>query len=46
VLAIIVDGQVVIAPKILELIHNGNAMITGSFSKEEAKEIIRKIVGD
>lgn len=45
-LAIIVDGQVVIAPKILEPIHNGEAMLTGSFSKEEAKEIIRKIVGD
>jgi len=45
-LAIVVDGQVLMAPKILEPIPDGMAQITGSFSEEEVKEIIRKIYGE
>jgi len=45
-LAIVVDGQVLMAPLIQEEVHDGSAMIRGSFSKEEVGEIIRKIYGE
>lgn len=45
-LAIVVDGQVLMAPKILEKIEDGTVLITGRFSKEEIEEIIRKIYGE
>jgi len=45
-LAIVVDGQVLSAPQILNEIKDGSAMISGRFSKEEVEEIIRKIYGE
>ncbi len=45
-LAIVVDGQVLMAPQILEPIHDGMAQINGSFSEEEVEEIIQKIYGE
>ena len=44
-LAIVVDGQVLMAPLIHEEIKDGSAMISGVFSKEEVEDIIRKIYG-
>jgi len=42
-LAIIVDGQVREAPRIASEISGGKAVITGSFSKQEAKDLAKKL---
>jgi len=42
-LAIIVEGRLLSAPRILEEISGGKAMISGRFSKEEATELAIRI---
>jgi preprotein translocase subunit SecD len=42
-LAIIIGGQVYCAPVIRSEISGGKAQISGSFSKEEAKELVKKL---
>lgn len=42
-LAIILDGQLVEAPRIQSEIVNGQVQITGSFSKDEANALVAKI---
>ncbi len=43
VLAIILDGQVLSAPVIREAITNGKAQITGTFSADVAKTLVRNL---
>lgn len=43
VLAIILDGTVISAPVIIDEIKDGKAQITGSFTPEEAKELVRNL---
>jgi preprotein translocase subunit SecD len=43
VLAIILDGQVLSAPVIRDAITNGKAQITGSFSADQAKTLVRNL---
>ncbi|MDP6119603.1 MAG: protein translocase subunit SecD [Candidatus Pacebacteria bacterium] len=42
-LAIILDGEVISAPNINTEISGGNAVITGQFTPEEAKELVRDL---
>jgi SecD/SecF fusion protein len=42
-LAIVIDGQLYCAPKIMTEIPGGTAEITGGFSQQEAKELAAKI---
>lgn len=42
-LAIFLDGKVVSAPRINEPISGGTAVITGQFTPEEAKELVRNL---
>ena len=42
-LAIVIGGQVYCAPKIIDEISGGKAQINGSFTKEEAKELVKKL---
>lgn len=42
-LAIIIDGQLYSAPTILSEIPGGTAMISGSFSEQEARELADRI---
>lgn len=42
-LAIFLDGTVVSAPRINEKIGDGTAIISGSFSADEAKELVRNL---
>lgn len=42
-LGIFLDGQLISAPVIQEVIPGGEATITGSFSPEEAREIVRNL---
>jgi protein-export membrane protein SecD len=42
-LAIYLDGQIISAPTIQVEITNGEAVITGNFSVDEAKELVRKL---
>ena len=42
-LAIILDGNVLSAPVIQEEISNGEAQITGSFTLDQAKELVRNL---
>jgi preprotein translocase subunit SecD len=44
-LAIIINGKLLSAPIVREKIHGGRAVITGSFSEEEAKRIAAGIAG-
>ena len=44
-LGIIVDGQLISAPTVREKVSGGRAIITGSFSEDEAKRIADGIVG-
>lgn len=43
VLAIILDGQILSAPVIQDEITSGEAQITGSFTPDEAKELVRNL---
>lgn len=43
ILAIILDGAILSAPVIQDEITNGQAQITGQFSPEEAKELVRNL---
>ncbi|MDO8424242.1 MAG: protein translocase subunit SecD [bacterium] len=43
VLAIILDGGILSAPVIQDEIRDGNAQITGTFTPEEAKELVRNL---
>lgn len=43
VLAIVLDGNIISAPVIQEEITNGKAQITGSFTTEEAKALVRNL---
>ena len=43
VLAIVLDGNLLSAPVIQEEITDGNAQITGTFSPEEAKALVRNL---
>ncbi len=43
VLAIILDGQVISAPVIRDAITNGEAQIEGTFSPDQAKELVRNL---
>jgi protein-export membrane protein SecD len=42
-LAIVLDGAVISAPTIQDEITNGRAQITGGFTPEEAKELVRNL---
>lgn len=42
-LAIVIDGRLYEAPKILQPISSGNVAISGGFSVQEAREIVAKI---
>ena len=42
-LAVILDGNILSAPVIQDEIRDGNAQITGSFTPEEAKELVRNL---
>jgi preprotein translocase subunit SecD len=42
-LAIIIDGQLYSAPMIQSEIPGGRAVIVGDFSKDEAKELVKKL---
>jgi protein-export membrane protein SecD len=42
-LAVILDGQVLTAPNIQGEIAGGNAQITGTFSADEAKQLVRNL---
>ena len=44
-LGILIDGQLISAPIVIDKITGGKAIITGSFSKEEAKRIADGIAG-
>jgi preprotein translocase subunit SecD len=44
-LGILVDGQLISAPRVMEKISGGKAVITGNFSEEEAKRIASGITG-
>jgi protein-export membrane protein SecD len=43
ILAIILDGQVLSAPVIQDAITNGRAQITGSFTADQAKNLVRNL---
>lgn len=43
VLAIVLDGAIISAPVIVDEILDGSAQITGSFTPEEAKELVRNL---
>ncbi len=43
ILGIFLDGQLIEAPYIKEEIPNGEAVITGNFSADQAKEIVRNL---
>ena len=43
VLAIFLDGQVISSPVIQEVIMDGKAVISGSFTPEQAKELVRNL---
>lgn len=43
ILAIFLDGQLLSAPVINDEIRNGQAIITGGFTAEEAKELVRNL---
>lgn len=42
-LAIVIDGQLLSAPKVMDEITGGKAMISGAFSEEEANKLVRKV---
>jgi preprotein translocase subunit SecD len=42
-LAVLIDGKLIMAPRIEQEISGGTAMIAGDFTREEAKEIAEKI---
>jgi preprotein translocase subunit SecD len=42
-LAIVIEGKLIMAPRINEEISGGMAMIAGDFTREQAKEIAEKI---
>ncbi len=44
-LAVVVDGNVISAPKVMAEISGGKAVISGSFSEEEAKQLARRLSG-
>ncbi len=44
-LAIVVDGDVVSAPRVMSEISGGRVMISGSFTEEEAKQLAGKLNG-
>ena len=44
-LCILVDGKLIMAPKMLSVIPAGKAALTGSFSLEEANRIVKTILG-
>jgi len=43
ILAIILDGAVISAPVIVDEISNGQAQITGQFTPEEARDLVRNL---
>jgi preprotein translocase subunit SecD len=43
ILAIVLDGGILSAPVIQDEIRDGNAQITGTFTPEEAKELVRNL---
>ncbi len=43
ILAIVLDGQILSAPVIQDVITDGKAQITGSFSPDEAKALVRNL---
>lgn len=42
-IAIFLDNQLISAPIVKEVINNGNAQITGNFTLEEAKTLVRRL---
>jgi len=42
-IAIVLDGEIISAPRVQAEITNGEAVITGNFSTEEAKELVRRL---
>ena len=44
-LGILVDGELISAPRVMEKISGGRAVITGKFSKQEAERIASGITG-
>lgn len=43
-IAIVIDGKIVSAPKLNEPITGGKFHITGNFTKEEMEELAEKLV--
>jgi len=43
IMAIVLDGEVISAPRINEEIPDGNAVISGNFTPEEAKTLVRNL---
>ncbi|MEK7178480.1 MAG: protein translocase subunit SecD [Patescibacteria group bacterium] len=43
ILAIVLDGTIISAPVIIDEIKDGSAQITGQFTPEEAKELVRNL---
>lgn len=43
VLAIVLDGVIISAPVIIDEITNGNAQISGAFTPEEARDLVRDL---
>ncbi|MBI2673887.1 MAG: protein translocase subunit SecD [Candidatus Zambryskibacteria bacterium] len=43
ILAILLDGKIISAPVIVDEISDGEAQITGSFTSEEAKNLVRNL---
>jgi len=43
ILAIVLDGAIISAPVIIDEIIDGNAQITGQFTPEEARELVRNL---
>ena len=42
-IAIVLDGEIVSAPRVQAEIANGNAVITGDFTTDEVKDLVRKL---
>jgi len=42
-IAIVLDGQIVMCPKVMEPIYGGSCMISGSYTKEVAVDLMKKL---
>ena len=42
-IAIFIDGKIIMAPKIMNKVADGKAMITTGYTEDEAKDIVKRI---